>query len=765
MEENLQFRIITTNPSNVTFQLQLTNDSYLLQKGYNVTVISTPVSPWYKLYQWGMVESSVLVTADSLEKSDSVCAILALQNAQCPVDTDESGLRSGHGRYQTFTARAGMIARKEEFPDGVHIIVLSLPDNEPCTLNIANKDKIDSRHKTVVLQVYGHATVWSTWYIFAATAAVLAGVVSLATKVAVWMMNRNLTYRYEISDDQRALLDENMQSVNGSIYQVAAGGGIAFTPSTIQGFSNSRYDPEEGTDIFGATGGHGAGEGTEIFSATGGHGAGEGTEIFVASGEHDAGEGTEIFSATGGTGIVGVPISHALNSSEESFEPAPNTDPPAIASPTTYAPQSAVMNFTPSFNPRFVWWWKQVAVYEAKKPEAKVAEIGFQNNLVIMALFSALPVMELIRFYLGMMMNYGVEDQCYFNSRCLTALGKLPDFTRVFSNIVYIFVGIAFTIIVKKHETLTQNNLKSVTASHKIGIGVSRHYGLFTSLGYGLVIEGIMSALYHTCPNSVTIKFDMMFMYVIMVAAVVGIWGLRHGDVTHHVYPTMMFIGMALILADGCVWVSRIVFWIGIASIYTFILLTNTVLMSQYGIWSFSPYMMYHVCKGWKPVMKKLEEVVRDEDRTSKPMHIIRISMGTLANFLLIIYGCALDPNVYSYVLIICLTNMGLYVLNYIITKRICHRESGTPLAWMSLLISLLLWIVALVAFCFHNTDSEASPSTSRALNTPCDFFMVYDKHDVWHVTSALALFFFFLGVLTLDDDLCHTPSDKIYVF
>ncbi|KAG7170684.1 SID1 transmembrane family member 2-like [Homarus americanus] len=612
MEENLQFRIITTNPSNVTFQLQLTNDSYLLQKGYNVTVISTPVSPWYKLYQWGMVESSVLVTADSLEKSDSVCAILALQNAQCPVDTDESGLRSGHGRYQTFTARAGMIARKEEFPDGVHIIVLSLPDNEPCTLNIANKDKIDSRHKTVVLQVYGHATVWSTWYIFAATAAVLAGVVSLATKVAVWMMNRNLTYRYEISDDQRALLDENMQSVNGSIYQVAAGGGIAFTPSTIQGFSNSRYDPEEGTDIFG------------------GHGAGEGTEIFVASGEHDAGEGTEIFSAT------------------ESFEPAPNTDPPAIASPTTYAPQSAVMNFTPSFNPRFVWWWKQVAVYEAKKPEAKVAEIGFQNNLVIMALFSALPVMELIRFYLGMMMNYGVEDQCYFNSRCLTALGKLPDFTRVFSNIVYIF---------------------------KIGIGVSRHYGLFTSLGYGLVIEGIMSALYHTCPNSVTIKFDMMFMYVIMVAAVVGIWGLRHGDVTHHVYPTMMFIGMALILADGCVWSfdNKIPHLSNKKTMdMTGQLLSELVTLKffiTFDCISDTPYMMYHVCKGWKPVMKKLEEVVRDEDRTSKPMHIIRISMGTLANFLLIIYGCALDPNVYSYVLIICLTNMGLYVLNYIITK------------------------------------------------------------------------------------------------
>lgn len=58
---------------------------------------------------------------------------------QCPVDTDETGLRGGRGRFQTFTARAGMVAWRSEFPDGVHIVVLSLPDDEPCSLSIPRK--------------------------------------------------------------------------------------------------------------------------------------------------------------------------------------------------------------------------------------------------------------------------------------------------------------------------------------------------------------------------------------------------------------------------------------------------------------------------------------------------------------------------------------------------------------------------------------------------------------------------------------------------
>lgn len=50
---------------------------------------------------------------------------------------------------------------------------------------------------------------------------------------------------------------------------------------------------------------------------------------------------------------------------------------------------------------RFVWWWKSVALQESKTAEAQVSEVGFQNSLIIMGVFAALPMSELLRSYLG----------------------------------------------------------------------------------------------------------------------------------------------------------------------------------------------------------------------------------------------------------------------------------------------------------------------------------------------------------------------------
>lgn len=52
-------------------------------------------------------------------------------------------------------------------------------------------------------------------------------------------------------------------------------------------------------------------------------------------------------------------------------------------------------------------WWKRVAVYESETAEAQVAGVGFQNTLIIMGVFAALPVTELIRSYLGVSVQAG----------------------------------------------------------------------------------------------------------------------------------------------------------------------------------------------------------------------------------------------------------------------------------------------------------------------------------------------------------------------
>ena len=78
---------------------------------------------------------------------------------------------------------------------------------------------------------------------------------------------------------------------------------------------------------------------------------------------------------------------------------------------------------------------------------------------------------------------------------------------------------------------------------------------------------------------------------------------------------------------------------------------------------------MVQVWKGWRTVHNKLAEVVTNQDRTSTPLHVLRIVVGLFANVALILYGAIVDPNIYKYILSICLTNLGLYFGNYILTK------------------------------------------------------------------------------------------------
>nr|XP_053627706.1 uncharacterized protein LOC128685232 [Cherax quadricarinatus] len=229
LEVTLRYKHPMKHPTFVSAQQSFYLNSWTLpimfpvhgdKKEENVSLTVTPVSAWYKLYQWDEEETSVLVTAESSKPSSKyVCGILGLQNAKCPVDTDVSGLRSGRGRYQTFTTRAGMIARKEDFPDGIHVVIFSLPDDGPCSLNIGSESNKTARTKTVVLQLFTHATIWSTWYIFFLTAVVLAMLVSLLTKGALMIIERTLASGDDDDDDE-------IGSMNSAITDGFKGGSL-----------------------------------------------------------------------------------------------------------------------------------------------------------------------------------------------------------------------------------------------------------------------------------------------------------------------------------------------------------------------------------------------------------------------------------------------------------------------------------------------------------------------------------------------------------
>ena len=78
--------------------------------------------------------------------------------------------------------------------------------------------------------------------------------------------------------------------------------------------------------------------------------------------------------------------------------------------------------------------------------------------------------------------------------------------------------------------------------------------------------------------------------------------------------------------------------------------------------------------------------------------------------------------------------------------------------------MGVVFTVVGLYYFKSLERDSNISPAKSRELNKECTF-SIFDKHDVWHFSSAFGLFFTFMVTLTMEDNNTDTLWEDIPVF
>ena len=98
-------------------------------------------------------------------------------------------------------------------------------------------------------------------------------------------------------------------------------------------------------------------------------------------------------------------------------------------------------------------------------------------------------------------------------------------------------------------------------------------------------------------------------------------------------------------------------------------------------------------------------------------------------------------------------------------------------------LFAIVLAVIAASFYLDRSANRNLSPAESRGrselvkklkscifrlipgLNEPCGYYDFYDNHDVWHFASAAAIFFAFLAMLTMDDDMITRPKSQIEVY
>ncbi|XP_059955849.1 SID1 transmembrane family member 1 isoform X4 [Mesoplodon densirostris] len=387
-------------------------------------------------------------------------------------------------------------------------------------------------------------------------------------------------------------------------------------------------------------------------------------------------------------------------------------------------------------------------------------------NIITIAVFYALPVIQLVITYQTIVNVTGNQDICYYNFLCAHPWGVLSAFNNILSNLGHMLLGCLFLLIVLRRDILHRRALEAKDI-FAMEYGIPKHFGLFYAMGIALMTEGVLSACYHVCPNYSNFQFDTSFMYIIAGLCMLKLYQTRHPDINASAYAA--YISFALVITLTVLGVvfgknDLWLFWVIFSAIHilaSLALSTQIYYMGRFkidvsdtdlGIFRRAAMVFYTDCI----------------QQCSRPLYMDRMVLlivGNLVNWSFALFGLIYRPRDFaSYMLGIFICNLLLYLAFYVIMKlRSSEKILLIPLFCIA--ATAAVWAAALYFF-FQNLSSwEGTPAESREKNRECILLDFFDDHDVWHFLSATALFFSFLVLLTLDDDLDVVRRDQIPVF
>ncbi|KTG34998.1 hypothetical protein cypCar_00044591, partial [Cyprinus carpio] len=366
-------------------------------------------------------------------------------------------------------------------------------------------------------------------------------------------------------------------------------------------------------------------------------------------------------------------------------------------------------------------------------------------------------------------------DRCVLRSSCHPAGHHLSDaeicgkcecrdvfssFNNILSNLGYVLLGLLFLLIILQRDILHNRALER-NESTAVECGIPKHFGLYYAMGTALMMEGLLSACYHVCPNYTNFQFDTSFMYMIAGLCMLKLYQKRHPDINASAYSAyaclaavIFFSVLGVVFGKG-----NTAFWIVFSVIHILATLLLSTQLYYMGRWRLN-----------SGILRRMLNVIYTDciRQCSGPMYIDRmvlLVMGNIVNWSLSAYGLIKRPNDFaSYLLAIAICNLLLYFAFYIIMK-LRSGERIQCLALVCILFTAVVWGFALFFFFQGLSTWQKTPAESREHNRECILLSFFDDHDIWHFLSSIAMFGSFLVLLTMDDDLDTVQRDKIYVF
>ncbi|XP_032057905.1 SID1 transmembrane family member 2 isoform X4 [Aythya fuligula] len=705
---------VSTLSLNASYQLRVTRvENFVLRTNEAFSFNATASQPQYFKYEFPEGVDSVIVKVTSAMAFP--CSVISIQDILCPVYDLDNNV-AFIGMYQTMTKKAAITVQKKDFPsNSFYVVVVVKTEDEACggalpyyplSKHTSPDEPVDQHNRQKMLEVMVSPAITSEAYVS-----------SMLFCLGIFLSFYVLTLLIACWESCRQQKRKGLLAAMDS-------------PSLDTG--HSRSIPESFL-------GH-------VPYDTYGYG----------SFENGSSGSTE--AASGSLGSAEVSYGYVGERSLENVAGRPRLDSLSSVEEDDYDTLADI-----DYDKNVIRTKQYLCVADLARKDKRVLRKKYQIyfwNIATIAVFYALPVIQLVITYQTVVNVTGNQDICYYNFLCAHPLGNLSAFNNILSNLGYVLLGLLFLLIILQRE-INYNRALMRNDTHALECGIPKHFGLFYAMGTALMMEGLLSACYHVCPNYTNFQFDTSFMYMIAGLCMLKLYQKRHPDINASAYSA--YACLAVVIFFSVVGVvfgkGNMAFWI----VFSVIHIVATLLLST---------QLYYMGR-WKldsGILRRILHVLYTDcvRQCSGPMYVDRmvlLVMGNIINWSLAAYGLIVHPNDFaSYLLAIGICNLLLYFAFYIIMKlRSGERIKLIPL--LCIIGTSVVWGFALFFFFQGLSTWQKTPAESREHNRDCILLDFFDDHDIWHFLSSIAMFGSFLVLLTLDDDLDCVQRDKIYVF
>ncbi|XP_063274077.1 SID1 transmembrane family member 2 isoform X2 [Prinia subflava] len=726
---------VSTLSRNTSYQLRVTRvENFVLRTNERFSFNATAAQPQYFKYEFPKDVDSVIVKVTSAMAFP--CSVISIQDILCPVYDLDNNV-AFIGMYQTMTKKAAITVQKKDFPShSFYVVVVVKTEDEVCggalpyyplSKDDSPDEPVDQHNRQKTLEVMVSPAITSEAYVRSVLfcLGIFLSFYILTLLIACWESCRQHKRKGLLAAMDSPSMDTgHSRSIPDSF--------LNHGPYDSYGYGSfgngSSSSTEAVTDSLGSTEVSYSYVGQEQFKRR--TPSAPTRPLSIAMGERSL------------ENVAGRPRLDSLSSVEEDdYDTLADID----------------------YDKNVIRTKQYLCVADLARKDKRVLRKKYQIyfwNIATIAVFYALPVIQLVITYQTVVNVTGNQDICYYNFLCAHPLGNLSAFNNILSNLGYVLLGLLFLLIILQRE-INYNRALLRNDAHALECGIPKHFGLFYAMGTALMMEGLLSACYHVCPNYTNFQFDTSFMYMIAGLCMLKLYQKRHPDINASAYSA--YACLALVIFFSVVGVvfgkGNTAFWI----VFSVIHIVATLLLST---------QLYYMGR-WKldsGILRRILHVLYTDcvRQCSGPMYVDRmvlLVMGNIINWSLAAYGLIVRPNDFaSYLLAIGICNLLLYFAFYIIMKlRSGERIKLIPL--LCIISTSVVWGFALFFFFQGLSTWQKTPAESREHNRDCILLDFFDDHDIWHFLSSIAMFGSFLVLLTLDDDLDCVQRDKIYVF